>query len=237
MRTIHYAIASNTYHRKKTILISIIFFVFLSLLTGILNLIDIEKILFKQYTDLMNTNQADHFQKNLFIYYFSILILYLLIISIFSYFFLKSKQDDIIKWKLMGFSKGYIIKQILAELFIPTFFVSFFVLIFVLIFQHTYDYMLLQCHQGISKSLGFLKTLTLHSTNGSGTTVTKEMTPLATNSIEHVRFLDLGVTRLPSQYVVAAFFKTYALLLFFLSIVTTIGSSLFILKSRNKLRK
>lgn len=235
MRTIHYAIASNTYHRKKTILISIIFFVFLSLLTGILNLIDIEKILFKQYTDLMNTNRTDHFQNNLLIFYFCILLLYFSIICIFSYFFLKSKQEDIMRWKLMGFSKSYIIKQILAELFIPTLIVSFLLLVFVLIFQHTYDFILLRCHQDISKSLGFLKSLKLYSVHS--TTITKEMAPLSTSSLDHVRFLDLGITRLSSQYVLLAFFKTYTLLLFLLSFVTTIGTSLFILKSRNELRK
>lgn len=135
----------------------------------------------------------------------------------------------------MGFSKSYIIKQILAELFIPTFFISFFVLLFVLIFQHTYDFILLQCHQAISKSLGFLQTITFYSTGNSS--LVKEMTPLATTSIDQMRFLDLGITRLPSQYVLSAFFKTYCLLLFSLSVVTGIGTSLFILKSRNKLRK
>lgn len=235
MKTIHYAIASNIYHKKKIFLIGIIFFVFLSLLTGILNLIDIEKILFKQYSDLMNTNRADHFQNNLFISYFSILVLYLLVITIFSYFFLKSNQDDILKWKLMGFSKSYIIKQILTEFFIPTFFVSFLLLLFVLIFQHTYDFLLLRCHQDISKSLGFLRTITLHSTKG--TDIAKEMTPLATNSTENIRFLDLGITRLPSNYVLSAFFKTYTILIGLLTIVTTTVTSLFILKSRQKLRK
>ena len=234
MKTIHYAIASNTYHLKKTIILSIIFLLFLSLLTGTLNLIDIEKILYNQYIDFTNTTPTALFQKRLQNYYFLILFLYVIAISIYSYFFLKTKQEDLIKWKLMGLSNFFIIKQILVEFFIPTFFVTFSVLLFLLIFQNTYDSVLFTCYHEISKPLNFFKSFNTPLTKS--TMMVKEMTPL-TNTMDHIQYLDLGINCLPSKYVWSALVKTYTTLLVLLSIITSIETNLFIKKSKNQLRK
>lgn len=150
MKSLHYAFADLYYYKKFTIVTTIIFSVFLLIINTVLNLIDLNKYwINKLVASGSNDSALLSYQSWNSIYssmYIGSIILFGLFISI-GFFVEGNKRKALVqKWRLLGFSKVYILKQVLLEVLIITLAATLIVSSFLVIFQNMYESALFHIH-------------------------------------------------------------------------------------------
>lgn len=150
MKSIHYAFADLFYYRKTTVLSIIVFSVFLLAANILLNLIDInnlgiDRLIF--FSPDQATITSYQSWNSFYLYsYIGVIFVYTAAVSAASYFFIVNRQSTIKKWRLLGFSKLYIMIQFLLEIFILLFSSLFLVSSLLVVFQNAYETVLLKIH-------------------------------------------------------------------------------------------
>ncbi|ALS00541.1 hypothetical protein ATZ33_03880 [Enterococcus silesiacus] len=218
MKSIRYAFASVSYHKKISFGIGVCSAFFLFILTSILNLIDIEKSFYNQISNLLNvTDYHTNYQKTIQFYsslYLITLFVWGLLFTMLLFISLKIKKQDMMKWRIMGFSNRFVIKQSILESIIPILAGIITMALFLIVCQHTYEYILIQVRPLLAKSLG-VKPVAFFSSK-----VLIESTPnhLA-NTASDTHFLSMSISNLPILTIFKAFSRNCLLLL-------SVGSSI-----------
>lgn len=206
MKNICYAFASVSYHKKISFVIGICSAFFLLLSTSILNLIDMEKMVHNQTTNLVNpSDNLINYQKIMTFYsslYFVGLFLWVILITTVIFISLQIKEQNIMKWRIMGFSNRFILNQAFWENLILFLAGMLTTAVFLLVFQHTYEFILKLLRSLITDGMG-IKHTTFFSSN-----VQIESTPnQMTDTTGDTYFLSLGINRLPAATIFRAFLK------------------------------
>lgn len=226
MNNLRYALASASYYKKSSFFFSLIFFVFLSVLTGILNLIDININSFQQIERIdPNSNYFLHHKDILKAYYsiFAVIfILFILIFSILTFISIRKKKQELFKWRLMGFSTFHILKQHILETLFLIFVGAFFSAIFMIIFQHTYE--------GALTSFGkFFTNVTNHQYSFFTENTIIDATPnVLTNSDKVTYFFDIGLASLPVTMITIALQKNVLLISFSAIVISSLNLIFFL---------
>lgn len=212
MKSIRYALASVSYHKKISFSIGICSAFFLFILTSLLNLIDIEKSFYSQLSTLANV--ADYhinYQKTIQFYsslYLITCFVWGSLITILLFISLKIKKQDMMKWRIMGFSNRFVIKQSILESIIPIITGIVTVAVFLAVCQHTYEYILIQARPLFAKGLG-IKPVAFFSSN-----LLVESTPnYLANKAGDIHFLSMRISNLPIVTIFKAFSRNCLLLL------------------------
>ncbi|PZL73452.1 hypothetical protein CI088_08970 [Enterococcus plantarum] len=235
MKNIRYAFASVSYHKKLSFGIGACSVLFLFVLTSILNLRDIEKNFYNQVSQLINNNDYHlNYQKIMqqysslyiiFLFLWIILITTLLIVS------LKLKKQDMIKWRIMGFSNRFVIKQSILESLIPISAGILTTAVFLIVCQHTYEYILVYVRPLLANVMG-IKRVPFFSSQ-----VLVESTPNSVmNTSGDTHFLSMSIGSLPIATIFNAFFKNCFLLLSITTGITVISTSFLFRKSQKAYR-
>ncbi|MBP2100046.1 FtsX-like permease family protein [Enterococcus rivorum] len=232
MSNIRYALASVKYHKKLSYFISLIFFTFLTLLTGILNLIDINTHSFLQIEKISpNSDYLLYHRELLNSYYFLFAIVvafFILSFSILTFFSIQKKKQELFKWRLMGFSTPNILKQYLLETLFLLMIGAFFSAIFIIIFQHTYEATLMSCGE-------LFNNLTNRHYSFFSTNTIIEATPnVLVNSDNVTYFFDIDLTRLPVIMIITALQKNIFLVFLLTLIISTFSLIVFLLINKRK---
>lgn len=236
MKNIHYAFASVAYHKKTSFCIAACSAAFLLLSTSLLNLITMEeKLYLKVSTSIHIASYAENYQKTIQLYFTLYLIVTIGFLLLIAFFILRSiskKQADMVKWRIMGFSKGFILKQSILETLIPILISGAIVTIFLLVFQHTYEFLLLQGRTLLTKEVGLQQTI-VFSTN-----VVKENTPTSVSPIlsANTYFLSLEVNQLSLMTILTTLVKNSLLLIIYAVLVTAVTDTVYFIKSKNLFR-
>ncbi|MGM0217283.1 hypothetical protein [Enterococcus sp. AZ126] len=232
MNNIRYAFASVSYHKKFSFAVGISSAFFLFLLTSILNLRDIENSFYNQVNTIINNNEYHmNYQKIMQLYsslYIVTFFIWIVLISTLIYLSLKMKKQDMMKWRIMGFSNRYVIQQSILESIIPLLIGVLITAVFLLICQHTYEYILIQMRPLLTNAMG-IKRVAFFSPN-----VFVENTPnqlISTPSDTH--FLTTSINNLPFDTILKAFIKN-CLLLVTITTSITIFSTYFLSKKSKK---
>ncbi|MBL1226295.1 hypothetical protein [Enterococcus sp. BWR-S5] len=150
LKSLHYAFADLYYYKKSTLVTTIIFSIFLFALNALRNLIDLNNYWIRQLADNGSTKDVLHsYQSWNSVYssfYIGSIILFSVVISIVFYFAATERKMLIQNWRLLGFSKMYILKQILLEVLIVTIAATIIVSSLLLIFQNVYESVLFHIH-------------------------------------------------------------------------------------------
>lgn len=200
MKSVHYATASMGYHKKTTFLTISFFFFFSFLLTGLMNLKAIEKELLQQLSRLKSISiHAGYYQQLINQYqaiYFYILLFFVLTFFLLMLYTLSSKKEELRKWQLMGFSTGYILKQLLLEVVISASIAVSSFLLFTLLFQETYESILWQFRLWLANHLNIqeLPFFTLNSATTIEATPAKAVTGSAIKTLDFFNFGVDGLT-------------------------------------------
>ncbi|MEI5992212.1 hypothetical protein A5881_003768 [Enterococcus termitis] len=235
MKSIRYAFASVSYHKKISFGIGVCSAFFLFILTGLLNLIDIEKSFYNQISKLVNA--ADYhinYQKTIQFYSSLYLITFFvwgILMTTLLVFSLKIKKQDMMKWRIMGFSNRFVIKQSILESVIPMITGMITVAVFLIVCQHTYEYILIQARPLITQSLG-IKPVAFFSSN-----ILVESTPnhLASTA-SNTHFLSMRISSLPIVAIFKAFSRNCLLLLCVTSGITLFSTYFLSLNSKKVFR-
>lgn len=235
MKNIRYAFASVSYHKKLSFAIGACSVFFLFLLTGILNLQDIEKSFYNQVINLINNNKYHaNYQKIMQLYsslYFLTLIIWMIVITILIVISLNVKKQDMMKWRIMGFSNRFVIKQSIVESIIPLFIGIMTMAVFLVVCQHTYEYILIYVRPMIANGMGINRVPFFTSQ------VLIESTPnQIINSSGDTNFLSLTVSNLPFTTILKAFSKNCLLLLSITTVITLISTYFLSRKSQKVYR-
>ncbi|MGX7243252.1 FtsX-like permease family protein [Enterococcus quebecensis] len=212
MKNIRYAFASVSYHKKISFSIGVCSAIFLFFSTSILNLIDIEKTVFNQvHSYITNSDYLINYQKIMKLYssmYLAILILGIILIARLFFISLRIKEQDMMKWRIMGFSNRFIIKQSLLENLIPIIAGIFTAAVFLLVCQHTYEFFLIYVRPLISDVTGIRRVSFFSSS------VLLENSPnQIANLTNNTHFFTVGVNRLPFATIFRAFLKNCLIIL------------------------
>lgn len=157
MKNLHYAFAHLHYYKKKTVFTIILFSLLLILLNMLLNLIDINKAGFNRLMSFSPEKAVITSYQNwnlLCTYgYIGIVLLLIFMVVIASYFEVLNHTSTIQKWRLLGFSDFYILKQNLLETLILVFGSAFIVSVLLLTFQEAYESVLFNAHRLFQKDV------------------------------------------------------------------------------------
>ncbi|MDA9470431.1 hypothetical protein [Enterococcus sp. 5H] len=235
MKNIRYAFASVSYHKKISFCIGVCSAFFLFLSTSILNLIDMEKNLYKQVSNLANiSDYITNYQKitrTYFVLYLILICLWTILITALVYISLKMKKQDIIKWRIMGFSNRFVIKQSIWEILIPALAGIITTALFLLVCQHTYEFILNQIKPLIANGMG-IKRVAFFSSN----VVLESIPNQFMNTTGNTHFLSLEISQLPVATVFKAFIKNCLILVSTTTIVTLFLTYSFSRKSKQVFR-
>ncbi|WYJ98460.1 hypothetical protein DOK67_0002771 [Enterococcus sp. DIV0212c] len=235
MKNIRYAFASVSYHKKISFGIGICSAFFLFLTTSILNLIDMEKILHDQVSNLPNiSDYLVNYHKIIKLYsslYLAVLFIWVVLTAVIIFISLRVKEQDMLKWRIMGFSKRFVIKQLLWENLIPIIVGMFTAAVFLLVCQHTYEFILMQIRPLITDGLG-IKRVAFFSSNFILESTPNQMV----NTIGNTHFLSIGISGLPVATIFRAFLKNCFALLSITTGITLLLSSSFSKKTKKVFR-
>jgi len=236
LKNIRYAFASVSYHKKISFSIGVCSALFLFLLTSILNLKDLERSLYNQVSTVINnTDYHFNYQKIMQLYtslYVVTLVLWTILITLLLFISLKLKKQDMMKWRIMGFSNGFVMKQSILESIIPIAFGILVTAVFLGVCQHTYEYILIQARPILANELG-IKRVTLFSSK-----MIIESTPSSQliDSTADTHFLSLRISNLPGAAIFRAFSKSSFLVLSITALSTLISTSLLSKQSKKVFR-
>ncbi|MGX7148934.1 FtsX-like permease family protein [Enterococcus ureasiticus] len=235
MKNIRYALASVSYHKKLSFGIGVCSAFFLFLLTSFLNLQDIEKSFYNQVSSLVYNNEYHmNYQKLMQLYsslYLVTLFVWVILITILVFISLKLKKQDMLKWRIMGFSNRFVIKQSILESVIPILAGVITVAVFLIVCQHTYEYILIYIRPMLSNGMG-IKRVPFFSSH-----VLVESTPnQVINTSGDTHFLAINIRNLPANTIFNAFFKNCLLLLFITTTITLISTYFISRKSQKAYR-
>ncbi|MEI5992650.1 FtsX-like permease family protein [Candidatus Enterococcus mansonii] len=230
MKNIRYAFASVSYHKKLSFSIGICSFFFLFFLTCILNLIDLERILYNEVNQVISiTDYFVNYQKIMQLYtsfYIIILLFWVLLITLLISISLRAKKQDMLKWRFMGFSNGFIMKQAILETLIPVLAGILTASLFFLVCQHTYEFLLIHFRPLFANGMN-IKPVSFFSSS-----MTIESTPSSTESTSSTaHFLSLTMN-LPDRAIFNAFLRSTIPL-----VVTTVIVTLFLTYSVSRKSK
>lgn len=229
MKNIRYALASASYHKKSSIAIISVFFIFLILLTSLLNLIDINTYSYHQFEKFgFNSEAISQHKELLTSYYFIIgftLFLFTILFIFCLFFSLKEKKQDLVKWRLMGFTTSTVIKQFLIEILVLLFISLCFVAIVTLVFQQTYETILVNSENFFTQSK--IAEVPVFSSNA----VIEHTPNLLVNSNKNIYFFDIEMNKLPIFMIIAALEKSSIIILFLTTSICF--ATLFLFFSRN----
>ncbi|MHC5218646.1 hypothetical protein ACYSNR_18590 [Enterococcus sp. LJL128] len=150
MKSLHYAFADLHYYKKSTLSSIVYGSFFLVFLTVLLNMLDINRIWTKELLTLSPDKETIAASLNwntiyLLIYVIAAL-LYTAAAGIMAYREIAQRKAVIQKWRLLGFSDFYIIKQSLLETILVLISVLLISSMFLLVFQNSYESLLLKIH-------------------------------------------------------------------------------------------
>ncbi|WP_086348071.1 FtsX-like permease family protein [Candidatus Enterococcus clewellii] len=150
LKSLHYAFADLYYYKKSTLITTIMFSIFLLTLNVIRNLIDLNKFWISQLAEYGSEEKMLQSYQNwnsiYSTFYIGSIILFAAVISIVFYFGINERKSLVQKCRLLGFSKMYILKQVLVEVLIITLVATLIVSSFLLIFQNVYESVLIHVH-------------------------------------------------------------------------------------------
>lgn len=229
MKNIRYAYASVSYHKKTSVSLGLFSGLFLVLSTSILNLIDLENTFYQQVKDLANlSDYLKNHQKFIHLFlvmYIILLVVALFIIGLLIFSTLRLKRQDMLKWRIMGFKRSFIIKQAVLETLIPLMIGIFFAAFALLVCQHTYEFLLIRIKPILAAQFG-IERVTFFSPN-----LVVERTPNQVMTANgNTTFISLGITNLPISVIFKAFLKNCLILTGTTTLVTSISTYLFLKK-------
>ncbi|WP_086313259.1 hypothetical protein A5821_000775 [Enterococcus sp. 7F3_DIV0205] len=235
MKNLRYAFASVSYHKKISFSIGVCSVFFLFLLTSIMNLRDIEKSFYDQMSSMIhNTEYHMNYRKIMQMYssmYFTTLLIWIILITTMVFIALKIKNQDMIKWRIMGFSNRFVIKQSIIESIIPVIAGVIITALFLIICQHTYEYILLHIRPLLANGMG-IKRIPLFSSQ-----VLVESTPnQVINTAGDTHFVSLRISSLTSSTIFKAFSKNCLLLLSITTGITLLSTYFLSKKMKNVFR-
>lgn len=235
MKNIRYAFASVSYHKKISFSIGVCSAFFLFLLTSILNLKDLESSLYNQVSTIINnTDYHFNYQKIMQLYtslYIVTLVLWTILITLLLFISLKLKKQDMMKWRIMGFSNGFVMKQSILESMIPIAFGILVTAVFLGVCQHTYEYILIQARPILANGLG-IKRVTLFSSK-----ILIESTPSQLiDSTADTHFLSLRISNLPVAAIFRAFSKSSFIVVSITAVSTLVSTYLLSRQSKKVFR-
>lgn len=235
MKNIRYAFASVSYHKKISFSIGVCSAFFLFLLTSILNLKDLESSLYNQVSTVINnTDYHFNYQKIMQLYtslYIVMLVLWTILITLLLFISLKLKKQDMMKWRIMGFSNGFVTKQSILESMIPIAFGILVTAVFLGVCQHTYEYILIQARPILANGLG-IKRVTLFSSK-----ILIESTPSQLiDSTADTHFLSLRISNLPVAAIFRAFSKSSFIVVSITAVSTLVSTYLLSRQSKKVFR-
>lgn len=160
------------------------------------------------------------------------LVLWTILITLLLFISLKLKKQDMMKWRIMGFSNGFVMKQSILESIIPIAFGILVTAVFLGVCQHTYEYILIQARPILANELG-IKRVTLFSSK-----MIIESTPSSQliDSTADTHFLSLRISNLPGAAIFRAFSKSSFLVLSITALSTLISTSLLSKQSKKVFR-
>ncbi|WP_430601746.1 hypothetical protein IGJ02_001770 [Enterococcus sp. DIV0724b] len=232
MKNLRYAFASVSYHKKISFVIGACSTFFLFILTGILNLRDIERSFYTQVSSIINnTDYHTNYQKIMQMYssiYLFILFIWMILITGLLFISLKLKKQDMMKWRIMGFSNRFVIKQSILESIIPMIIGIITTAVFLIVFQHTYEYILLHARPLLADKMG-IKRVPFFSSK-----VIVESTPNQfINTAGDTYFLSMRISGLSVNTIFKAFTKN-CLLLLAIATGITLSATYFLSKTSKK---
>lgn len=150
LKSLHYAFADLYYYKRSTLITTIMFSIFLLALNALRNLIDLNKFWISQMADYGSDKEMLHSYQNwgtiYSSFYIGSIVLFAALISTVFYLGINERKSLVQKWRLLGFSKLYILKQVLLEVLIITFVSTIIVSSILLIFQNLYESALFHIH-------------------------------------------------------------------------------------------
>lgn len=234
MNSIHYALASIVYHKKHSYFLGIISVITIFILSTILNMINVERQINTQIKDwinfsdyYVNYNKTIYFF-NLLYFIFFLLLIGLLFISL--YHFSKKKEKELIKWRIMGFSDRFIMRQVILENMIPIFMGCLFISLTILVFQDSYTKFILGIKPVISEFIG-IKNFSLFSSTTNESTIN-----ISLNN-ENTLFVSAQIRDLSNQTIMLSILKSCYLLLAGSFIINLLIAYYSILKSKKIFRR
>lgn len=195
-----------------------------------------EKSLYKQVSNLANiSDYIVNYQKitrTYLVLYLLLICLWTILIIVLVYISLKMKKQDIIKWRIMGFSNRFVIKQSIWEILIPALAGIITTALFLLVCQHTYDFILSQIRPLIANGMG-IKKVAFFSSN----IVLESIPNQFMNTTGNTHFLSLEISQLPITTVFKAFIKNCLIVVSSTIIVTLFLTYFFSRKTKQVFRK
>lgn len=194
-----------------------------------------EKNLYKQVSNLANiSDYITNYQKitrTYFVLYLILICLWTILITVLVYISLKMKKQDIIKWRIMGFSKRFVIKQSIWEILIPALAGIITTALFLLVCQNTYEFILNQTRPLIPNGMG-IKRVAFFSSN----VVLESIPNQFMNTTGNTHFISLEISQLPVATVFKAFIKNCLILVSTTTVVTIFLTYSFSRKSKQVFR-
>jgi hypothetical protein len=235
LTNIRYALASVSYHKKMAVSIGLTSAVFLFSATSMLNIIDLERAIYRQLNQWISVpDYFANYHKMIQFYYAAYFVLLLIgssIISLCIVHFVKVKKQDFMKWRLMGVSNSFIVKQSIIESLIPVTVGLFFMLILLAVFQHTYEYLLMSGRPWLSKWID-LKPLSIFSSQEAISTGSTHLSMLNSN----IHFFSLNINNLSASAIIKALSVNGCYLIGLTSVVTFLFTYFSIKKAKNGFR-
>lgn len=234
MNSIHYALASIVYHKKYSYFLGIISVITIFILATILNMINVEQQANSQIKDWINlSDYYSNYNKTIYFYTLSYLICFILLLVLLSisfYHFSKNKEKEVIKWRIMGFSDRFIMRQIILENMIPIFMGCLFIFLIILVFQDSYTQFILGIKPVISEFLG-IKNFPLFSSTTSESTINISL------NHENTLFVSAQIRDLSNQTIIFSILKSCCLLLVGSVILNILIAYYSIQKSKKNFRR
>jgi hypothetical protein len=231
-----YALASVSYHKKMAVGIGLTSAIFLFSATSMLNIIDLERAIYRQLNQWISVSSYfTNYHKTIQFYYaayFILLLLGSLALSLCIVFFIKAKEQDFMKWRLVGFSNFFIVKQSIIESLIPVVTSLFFMMILLAVFQHTYEYLLMSGRPWLSKWID-LKPLSIFSSQEAASAANSATNLSMLNS--NVHFFSLNINNLSGSAIIRALSINGCYLIGLTSIITFLFTYYFIKKAKKQI--
>lgn len=181
-----------------------------------------------------NTEYHANYQKIMQVYsslYIICLLLWIILMTLVVFISLKIKEQDIMKWRIMGFSNRFVIKQTILEILIPMMLGILMTAVFLIVCQHTYEYLLIKTRPLLSSGMG-IKQVPFFSSQ-----VLIESTPnAAINKAVDTHFLSMRISSLSVSTIFNAFSKNCLLMISLTTGITLASTSIISRKSKKVFR-
>lgn len=227
MKSMYCAIASLRYHKKTSFFIGFSFIIALLILTMIDNSFDVEAIIFSRLIalDLVHSPVSlNDIRAHYLVIYISVIVIYLMLLTVGTHFLLKNRQEDLSNWRLLGFSKSFVVFQLLLEVSFIILMCSIVFFLLLIVFQRTYEFLILYIHQSLfmdsNKDYHRIATRLESSPNIQISPSAHAISSLFKEN--NVQFLELRPDKLSIQTILLAFSKNLAFLF-----ATSLGVVLF----------